>query len=203
MKIRTTDNSNHNKKIQQLVTTAQKLFMRHGIRRVTVEEICSEANISKMTFYKYFKNKIELTKYLLNQINSEQITAYRNIMKQEIPYPDKVKDMIQLKHERTKMVSQEFIHDLYKNPVPEIAELLEKFRKESLNEVLNDLKDAKDQGDIRENLKPELILYFLNHMGEMVKDGNLLNIYQSPNELIMELINFFFYGILPIFSYLD
>ena len=56
------DNSNHNKKIQQLVTTAQELFMRHGIRRVTVEEICSEANISKMTFYKYFKNKIELTK---------------------------------------------------------------------------------------------------------------------------------------------
>ena len=52
----------NSKKIGQLVTTAQELMMRHGIHRVTVEEICSDANISKMTFYKYFKNKIELTK---------------------------------------------------------------------------------------------------------------------------------------------
>jgi AcrR family transcriptional regulator len=189
---------NQNNKIQQLVSTAQDLFMRHGIRRVTVEEICSEANISKMTFYKYFKNKIELTKYLLNQIYSEQIRAYREIMNKQIPYPDKVKNMIHLKHEHTKMISQEFIHDLYKNPIPEIAELMEKFKQESLKEILSDLNDAKDNGDIRENLKPELIIYFLNHMREMVEDGNLLSIYESPNELIMELTNFFFYGILPV-----
>ena len=192
------NDNNNNTKIQQLVKTAQELIMRHGIRRITVEEICSDANISKMTFYKYFKNKIEITKYLLNQIYSEQITAYRHIMKQKVPYSDKVKDMIQLKHEHTKMISQEFIHDLYKNPIPEIAELLEKFKKESLNEILVDLNQARENGDIRKNLKPELILYFLNHMREMVENGNLLSIYKSPNELIMALTNFFFYGILPV-----
>jgi hypothetical protein len=126
------------------------------------------------------------------------MTAYREIMEQQIPYPDKVKDMIQLKYEHTKMISQEFIHDLYKNPVPEIAELIEKFKKESLREILNDLNDAKDKGDIRENLKPEMILYFLNHLREMVENGVLSSIYKSPNELIMELTNFFFYGILPV-----
>jgi hypothetical protein len=35
-------------------------------------------------------------------------------------------------------------------------------------------------------------------MRDMVKEGKLSNIYQSPNELIMELTNFFFYGILPV-----
>jgi hypothetical protein len=35
-------------------------------------------------------------------------------------------------------------------------------------------------------------------MREMVEDGNLLSIYKTPNELIMELTNFFFYGILPV-----
>jgi AcrR family transcriptional regulator len=187
-----------NKKIQTLVSTAHELFMRHGIRRVTVEEICLESNISKMTFYKYFKNKIDLTKYLLNQIHYEQITAYREIMNQQIPYPEKVKNMIQLKHQLTKPVSKEFIHDLYKNPVPDIADLIETFRVAFLKEILDDLKEASDNGDIRQNLKPELILYFLNHMREMIEDGNLLSIYQSPNELIMEITNFFFYGILPV-----
>jgi hypothetical protein len=60
------------------------------------------------------------------------------------------------------------------------------------------LNDAKDKGDIRENLKPEMILYFLNHLREMVENGVLSSIYKSPNELIMELTNFFFYGILPV-----
>jgi len=192
------NNNSTNKKIQQLVTTAQDLFMRHGIRRITVEEICSEANISKMTFYKYFKNKIELIKYLLNQINSEQIAAYRQIMEQESPYAEKVKRMIQIKDEHTKMISQEFIYDLYKNPIPEIAEMIEKFKEAAVNEVLNDLKEARDKGEIRQNLKPELIYYFMNHMRDMVKDGTLSNVYQSPNELIMELTNFFFYGIQPV-----
>lgn len=192
------NNINHNKKIQQLVMTARELFMRHGIRRITVEEICSEADISKMTFYKYFKNKIEITKYLLNQIYSEQMATYRNIMNQEISYRNKVKSIIQLKHEHTYMISQEFLDDLYKNPIPEIAELLEKFKQESLNEILKDLNVAKDKGEIRKNLKPELILYFLNHMRDMVENGTLLSIYKSPNDLIMDLTNFFFYGVLPV-----
>jgi uncharacterized protein YjgD (DUF1641 family) len=86
---------------------------------------------------------------------------------------------------------------LYKNPIPEIAEMIEKFKEEAITEVLDDLKKAKDEGDLRQNLKPELILYFINHMRDMVKDEILSHIYQSPNELIMELTNFFFYGVLP------
>jgi AcrR family transcriptional regulator len=189
--------NNQNKKFQQLVTTAHDLFMRYGIRRVTVEEICSEANISKMTFYKHFNNKIDLTKYLLNQIFSKQMNDYRRIMARQIPYPEKVKQIIQLKHEHTIMVSQEFFNDLWRKPIPEVVEMLEENRKESLSEVLNDLEAARKKGDIRQNINPEFILYFLNHMTEIAKDENLLSLYDSPNDLIMELTNFFFYGILP------
>ena len=58
------------------------------------------------------------------------------------------------------------------------------------------LKAQKD-GDIRKDIKPEFIVYFLNHLMEMAKDEKLLNLYDNPHELIMELTNFFFYGLLP------
>ena len=180
-----------------IVKAAELLFNRYGLKRVTVEEICRTAEVSKMTFYKYFKNKIELIKHLLNQIFSEQMDEYREIMKKDIPYTEKVKHMIQAKDERTKTLSQEFINDLYKNPIPEIAELIEKLKVDAIGEVLRDLQKASEKGDIRQNIKPELILYFLNHMREMVKEEKLSHIYSSPNELIMELTNFFFYGVLP------
>ncbi|HDQ00808.1 MAG TPA: TetR/AcrR family transcriptional regulator [bacterium] len=188
--------NNGGQKFGQLVTTAHDLFMRFGIRRVTVAEICFEANVSKMTFYKYFKNKNEILKYLLKRICSEQMTEYRKIMAQQVAFPEKVKQIIQLKHEQTKMMSQEFFHDLWKNPNPEIVKLLEKLRQQSLNEILTGFKIARENGDIRQNIKPEFILYFLNHMTEMVNDEQLLKLYQSPNELAMELTSFFFYGIL-------
>ncbi|NQV51449.1 MAG: helix-turn-helix transcriptional regulator, partial [Candidatus Marinimicrobia bacterium] len=39
-----------------ILRTAEKLFMQFGYNRVTVEEICREAKVSKVTFYKYFSN---------------------------------------------------------------------------------------------------------------------------------------------------
>ena len=41
------------KKQQHLLTTAETLFRSHGIRRITVEEICQKAGVSKATFYKW------------------------------------------------------------------------------------------------------------------------------------------------------
>ena len=54
------------RKETQIVETAEDLFTNHGIRRVTVEEIWRRAGVSKMTFYKYFANKIELVRHLWN-----------------------------------------------------------------------------------------------------------------------------------------
>ena len=56
-------------------------------------------------------------------------------MAQQAPFPEKVKQIIQLKHEQTTMMSQEFSHDLWKNPNPEIAELLEKLTEKFLKEI--------------------------------------------------------------------
>ena len=188
------DNQNH--KIEKLAETALDLFKRYGIKRVTVEEICSESNISKMTFYKYFKNKIELTKHLLIQISAQQRANYRRIMDQQIPYPEKAKKIIQLKHDQTYMISREFFDDLCKNPIPELVTMLEELRKDSMNEVLNDFKIASKNGDIRRDVKPEFIMYILNQISEMSRDENLINLYNSHNEVIMALTNMFFYGIL-------
>ncbi|RKY44359.1 MAG: TetR/AcrR family transcriptional regulator, partial [Candidatus Neomarinimicrobiota bacterium] len=40
------------KKIDKIVETGKKLFYRYGIKKVSVEEICKEAGVSKATFYK-------------------------------------------------------------------------------------------------------------------------------------------------------
>ena len=46
-----------NIKYNQILTKGKELFWKYGIKRVAIEEICKQAHVSKMTFYKYFKNK--------------------------------------------------------------------------------------------------------------------------------------------------
>lgn len=184
-------------KFQQLVTTATELFLRHGIRRVSVEEICHTANVSKMTFYKYFKNKVDLAKYAITQMVSEAIDKYRKLIDQDISYLDKVKQMVNMKMEQTDGFSRDSLGEFIQSTEPEIAELLHRVRQESFQLILRDFIEAQKKGDIRQDVKPEFILYFFNHMVEMISDEELVKLYDSPQALIMELTNFFFYGILP------
>lgn len=45
--------------------TAAKLFMKYGLRSVSIDDICNELRISKKTFYTYFSQKEELIESVL------------------------------------------------------------------------------------------------------------------------------------------
>ena len=186
-----------NPKQTQIVTTANTLFMKYGIRRVSVEEICQEAGVSKMTFYKHFKNKTELVKFIITRLISEGEEKYRHIIDQDIPYSEKVKLMIQQKIDGTKDLSREFVTELSRNTDPEIANLYNSKAQEMFQALMLDFIEAQKKGEVRKDIKPEFILYFLNHMIELTNDPQLMGMYASAQDLILELMNFYFYGIMP------
>jgi AcrR family transcriptional regulator len=186
-----------NQKLQQIITTAKSLFWKFGIKRVSIEEICREANVSKMTFYKHFNNKVDLVKFLIDQLVEISIAEYKKIMEQPTSFQDKVKQSIQLKMKQTHDISQEFFEDIHKLADPEILDFFNQKAYQGIQLVINDYIDAQKKGDIRQDIKPEFIHYFLNHIITMAEDENLARLYNSPHELIIELTNFFFYGILP------
>ena len=186
----------NNLKKQQIVSTARDLFWKFGFRRVSIEEICREASVSKMTFYKHFKNKDELVKYIIDLITGIAMKKYREIMDSDIPFTEKVEKSIQLKMESSNDMSQEFFDDFHKNASPELREHFNKLVHANLNTIQNDYIKAQKQGDVRPDINPNFILYYLDKILEMAKDENLMKLYKSPPDLINELTRFFFYGIL-------
>jgi len=140
-----------NQKLKQILATAQDLFFRYGIRRVTVEEICRTAGVSKMTFYKYFKNKIDLVKKLMEKIYDQAMAEYRQIMDKPIPYVQKIEETIQWKLEQQENISQEFIRDYLASDNEELLRYFQQKRDEVLKEILDDYRQAQRQGDIRQD----------------------------------------------------
>jgi AcrR family transcriptional regulator len=185
-----------NPKYIQIVTTASSLFMRHGIRRISVEEICREAGVSKMTYYKYFKNKNELVHFILDQIAKKALKQYKGIMAQDVPYRKKVEQLIQMKLDMAERMTPEFLKDFMHNPDPEIARWYEELMQIRMKLLLENFIQAQKDGDVRGDYKPEFIMYMLYRMTEMVDDERLTGLYGSTKELTEELTKFFFYGIL-------
>lgn len=184
------------KKLQQITQTAYDLFWRHGIKRVTIEEICRTSGVSKMTFYKYFDNKNDLAISVLDSIFTKAQKRYHEIMAQDAPFSEKVNGIIKLKLEASKDVSTELLHDLWQNPVPEVADYMKKRTQLSLKEFLDDMILAQKKGEIRQDINPRFILYFIGKMQEFAADEKIVNLYETVHDFTSEIINFFFYGIL-------
>ena len=184
-------------KRKQLIHTAKELFFKYGIKRVTVEEICNKANVSKMTFYKHFRNKNELVKTMIKQITDEAMDRYNAIMEQDIPFEEKVRETIRMKFEGTDQMSREFLEDYLPHAEPEMLDFVHRRAAETFGRIVRDYAEAQEKGDIRKDIKIEFIMWYLNKMIDLLGDEELDKMYDSPQEMIMEMVNFFFYGIMP------
>ena len=186
----------YNPKREQILKTGKDLFWKFGFKRVTIEEICKEAGVSKMTYYKFFTNKIELVKILMNDILRISMDKYKLIMASDIPYPEKVVALIHLKKDQIEHMSSEFFKDYIQSDDPEMISYLQQLSGESMQMFTDDFRKAQENGDIRKDLKIEFIMYMMNHLVEMAQNDALINIYDEPQDLVMEITNFLVYGIL-------
>ena len=187
----------NNKKYQELLRTARELFWKHGFRRVTVEEICQQSGVSKMTFYRFFPNKIELAKSVFDKEAHEGMQKFRDIMRENIPPSEKIKKIVLMKVKGTNNISKEFLADFYTSPESELRVYVEEKTRSMWDEILNDFKQAQQKGWFRKDFKPEFLIEISLKFVEIVKDEKLLQLYATPQELVLELTNLIAYGISP------
>src|SRR5690606_20642312 len=169
----------------QIRATARDLFWKHGFRRVSIEEVCIKAGVSKMTFYRFFANKIELAKAVLNQEVAEGVQRFRSILADDSTPDEKVRRLLLLKMEGTHHISREFLQDFYADKELGLKDFLEEKTRLTWNEMLGDFRQAQAKGIFRRDLKPEFFIYVTQKMTEVIADEKLLGMYPSPQDLVM------------------
>ena len=190
------DHSN-NKKYQAIMAQGKEKFWRHGLRRVTLEEICQEASVSKMTFYKFFPNKIALAKAIITDMMEQVMDDYSAVILSDLAVDDKISKTIFLEVKISKDISIEFVNDIYKNNETELIDLLEHYKNEGKTMMYSVLVQAQEEGIIRRDVKIEFIMYQLDKVFETLQNEELLSQYSSFREYSLENINFLLYGLMP------
>ena len=177
------------KKRNQIIETAKGLFMRHGIKRVTIEEICKKAGASKMTFYKYFPNKIELVKHIWRNLQEEGFNKLDEIDATDIPLPEKIQLMFNWKREFVSNISDVFIEEILHIHMEHID--MEEYRKRFMQFIEN----AQKRGEVRREIHPEFFIAVLDKLHELAFDEELIKRYPSFIEFNREIKDFLWFGL--------
>ncbi len=188
----------NNKKYIAILGVSRELFWKHGIRRVSVEEICQKAQTSKMTFYRFFSDKIDLARKVMDQFYDESLVNFRKIVQEDTPVSEKMQRMIQMKLEGSTDISKEFIQDLLNGSNPELTDYFEKKLKFIWEEGIKEFKIGQEQGWIRKDLNIEFMFYYLQKTTTFLVDDEVLAKFSSVQEMILEVTNLIIYGIAPI-----
>lgn len=83
------------RKIRAIKEQASILFVRNGFQHVTMEAVAQYANVSKVTLYKYFKDKQTLYEAILMELADLDFNELKDIVRDFIPYHDKIDQLFQ------------------------------------------------------------------------------------------------------------
>ena len=183
-------------KKKQILVTAEDLFFRFGIKRISIEEICSTAKVSKMTFYKYFKNKLELVKYLWFLMFEEGMKNFEEIENMDISFQEKVELILKMKEESSKKLSHEFALEYFFSN-DELREFFNQMYKKNIGAFIDFFKNGQIKGEVRTEMKPEFFIAAVNKLMELVENKRLVQSYETYKDFVLEVNNFLYYGIFP------
>jgi AcrR family transcriptional regulator len=173
-------------KREQILDTAEKLFSRHGARRVSIEELCREAGVSKMTFYKYFSNKSELIRVIRDDWIDQGFKRFDEINALELPFSEKIDLMTRWEMEFSSRINSEFIREVFSS---EDAEKLFKQR------YLENISAAQDRGEARRDIHPEFLWLVQKKLGELFREERWKDIPMEFSEFQEQLRNLLYFGL--------
>jgi AcrR family transcriptional regulator len=150
-----------------------------------------------MTFYKYFPNKNELIKHLMNSWLKQVEKTINDFDGMEVPFTEKIKILLRLKEESTGKFSKEFLAK-YMNPDSDLQNFFNDFYARATAFFIDFIKKAQQKGEVRGDIKPEFLVAVLNKMLELAKDEKLISLYPRVIDFSLEINKFIYCGILPL-----
>ncbi len=174
-------------KRDQLIQTAEALFIKHGMRRITVEEICRQAGVSKPTFYKYFKNKEELARRIDELWIEDVLQRIAMIQATEESFPKKMEQIMAIKQELAARPGPEFLEDLIQLNI----DLSKPFQ-----HVMRFFVKAQQYGDIRADMRPEFLIAAFETINNLQHNPRIRSLYKNAETLAGDVFKLFYFGAL-------
>ena len=176
---------------------SEKLFFKFGYRRVTIKDICEGASLSKMTFYRHFKNKEEIAKIVLKNIIDESNKKFESIMESDNLFINKIENLILLNESLIDRIGSDFLNDIISLKANIFKSLIDKQSIYEEKKIEEYFKKAQKAGELNKKTPISFFIYMLKDIQEKLQDEKLKRLYSNEKDLMKDLTNYYFFGIAP------
>ncbi len=153
---------------QRIIEGAGQLFIKEGIRRVTMDYIARKLGVSKRTIYELFKDKTELLKACLQHIMLENDAQIEEVQKKASNVLEVVIGALVYGSKAIKEISHVYFDDLEVHYPLLWQETINYKREESYNDFQDLVKRGISEGYFREGLNIKLVAkIFIEQMNAM------------------------------------
>lgn len=182
---------------ENIIGTAEELFLKYGFRRVTMDDIAREMAISKKTIYQYFKDKNEIVCCVTEQYLKKE---NKEIEILEAESENVIEYLVKLSKQLRKHISE--VHpgamDDLKKYFPQGWKIFTQYKREFfLTSMIKILKKGMEEGYFRKDMNPEVLGIMRMEQIQLSFDQNLYpRSHFEFAEVQMELLRHFIAGIL-------
>ncbi len=180
-----------------IISTANELFLKHGFKKISVDEICKTACVSRKTYYTYFKNKEELVKQILDDISDFGFKLYDEVYADEtLTFAQKMEKGILAKTELSKKWSMEFFTDLMQMEDGDLLNYYNRIAEQSFKLMYDFMLSAQKKGELAPDLNIDYVMWLSQKQFEHINDPELLKMFSSIEDLTRQMSQVFVHGIL-------
>ncbi len=182
----------------KIIYAALACFFRAGIKKTAMDDVAEQAGVTRMTLYRYFKNKeslvraaflhivgvLETVRWQIQEDQSQNVSGYIDEIEQglaELPKGDLPTRLAELKRVYPTIFVE--FHDR---------------RITAVTQIFNRLFEvAQEQGILRPGLNQEIVqIYFFETVIKLVDNPQLISRNLSSAEIFATVKSIFLYGIL-------
>jgi TetR/AcrR family transcriptional regulator, cholesterol catabolism regulator len=185
-----------NEELNKILLKVRELYMKYGIKSITMDDVAEELGISKKTLYQYVTDKDDLVgKFIDNEI----IIKQEEICKCFKAGFNAIEELFEISLYMNRIMKDQnptTEHDL-KKYYPHHYNKTVKTRRESIfNYILLNLRNGKKEGLYREELNEEIIAKLYLSRVESIHLNDLFTVEEfTSTKLFMELLVYHIRGI--------
>ena len=180
----------------EILEAAKELFYKHGFKRISIEDICIKAGVSRRTFYVYYDNKTNLLIKLMEQIFEIKQREIVAISDSNLPFPEKLIQITNYNIAQLEKMTPELLADIHDPSFVEIKDHYDSKGKYWQEWTRTFFQEALKRGDIRSNLDIDFLQLFMNYTIDAYKNKEIRKRYPDTALLMRKMADMLFYGIL-------
>lgn len=157
----------------EILERASAVYMKYGIKSVTMDDLARELAISKKTIYKYFEDKNDLVRSIIElKVQMDQALCLNCVQQSENAIDDLI-NLSTLVIEHFNNVNPTVFYDLRKH-YPEAWGIMTKYKWEFvLEQIRNNIQRGIDEGIFRKSLDVEVTARLYVGSTDMILSGEV------------------------------